>query len=147
MTAMTPKSADDIQSVEYDWLGCDSDGCIALFGTAGAGYAPAEFLRDTEVHDAAIQAVLALSATTEARFFPSVAAGMVNTWRLVAERGLYAYDCDPSGGPYRLVAAPAVAAKADALPPAVADVAIKIRFPGQFYDHTVVTEEMLRACS
>lgn len=147
MTATTPKSADDILGVEYDWLGCDSDRCVALFSTAGAGYAPAEFLCDTNAHDVAIQAVLALPATTEARLFPRIVTGLVNTWRLVAERGLYAYDCDSSGGPYRLVAAPVVAARIDALPPAVADVASKIRLPGHFNVQPVVTEEMLNAHS
>ena len=118
--------------MEYDWLGCDLNGYFALFSTAGAGYAPAEFLRDVEAHDIAIQAILALPATTAARFAPSVASGLVNTWRLVAERGLYAYDCDPTGGPYRLVAAPVVPAKADDLPPAFTDVANKVRCPVYF---------------
>jgi hypothetical protein len=132
--------------MEYDWLGCDSIGHMALFSTAGAGYAPDEFLRDTDAHDIAIQKILALPATTEARFYPAVATGLVNTWRLVAERGLYAYDCDPSGGPYRLVAAPVVAAKTNALPPSVVDVATRVRCPGCF-GPTVMTEEMLSAPS
>jgi hypothetical protein len=37
----TPKSAIEIQGFEYDWLGVDDSGCVALFSTAGAGYAPA----------------------------------------------------------------------------------------------------------
>jgi hypothetical protein len=147
MTSGTPESPSDIQGMEYDWLGCDSGGRVALFSTAGAGYAPTEFLLDTDAHDAAIQAVIALPATTDARFFPPVAAGLVNTWQLVAERGLYAYDCEPNGGQYRLVAAPVVPAKVDALPPAVADVATKIRCAMRFETDTVVTVEMLRAPS
>jgi hypothetical protein len=63
---------------------------------------------------------------------------------VIAERGLYAYDCEPSGGSYRLVAAPVVAAKADTLPRAVVDVATQIRCPGHFGGQPVVTEEMLR---
>lgn len=140
---MTSKSAADVLGLEYDWLGCDSLGHIALFSTAGAGYAPAEFLRDTDAHDIAIQEVLALPATTEARFFPEVAAGLVNTWRLVAERGLYAYDCDPNGGPYRLVAAPLIPAGADALPSTVVAVARRVRCAALFESPTVVTEWLL----
>ncbi|MCX5741998.1 MAG: hypothetical protein NT062_05815 [Proteobacteria bacterium] len=135
MTSSMQKSPADISGMEYDWLGCDSNGCMALFTTAGAGYAPAEFLCDTEAHDIAIRAVLALPATTEARFFPRVAAGLVNTWRLVAERGLYAYDCDPTGGPYRLVAAPVLAIQANAIPPAIAAVATEVRCPDCFLVH------------
>lgn len=147
MVSATSKMTADIQGIEYDWLGCDSNGHIALFSTAGAGYAPPEFLRDTDAHDIAIQEILALPSTTEVRFFPVVGSGLVNTWRLVAERGLYAYDCDPSGGPYRLVAAPVVAAKADALPRAVLEVATRVRCPGHFVGHPVVTREMLGALS
>jgi hypothetical protein len=147
MASATSKSAAEILGMEYDWLGCDSNGHIALFSTAGVGYAPAEFLRDTDAHDVAIQEVLALPPTTEARFFPAVAPGLVNTWRLVAERGLYAYDCDPNGGPYHLVAAPVVAAKTDALPPEVVSVATRVRCPAPFERQTVVTEQMLGAHS
>lgn len=143
MTSATPKSAADIQGLEYDWLGSDLSGCVALFSTAGAGYAPMEFLRDTDAHDTAIQAVLALPASTAAQFSPHLAPGLVNTWRLVAERGLYAYDCDPNGGPYRLVAAPVVPAKAEALPTVVADVAVRLRYALRFETQAVVTEEML----
>jgi len=67
----------------------------SLFSTAGGGFAPVEFLRDTAVHDIAIKAVLVLPASTEAKFSPDLAPRIVNTWRLVAERGLYAYDCSP----------------------------------------------------
>lgn len=143
MASATPKSGADIQGREYDWLGSDESGCVALFSTAGAGHAPKEFLRDTDAHVMAIQAVLALPASTEAKFSPALAPGLVNTWRLVAERGLYAYDCDPHGGPYRLVAAPAVSARADALPAVVADVAARLRCALRFETHTVVTDKLL----
>lgn len=143
MTSATSKTAADIRGLEYDWVGCDSKGCVALFSTAGAGYAPPEFLVDTDAHFDALQEVLALPATTEARFFPDIASGLANTWRLVAERGLYAYDSSPNGGPYHLVAAPVIATLA--LPTSVWRVAKQIRCPGSFDQQALVTEEMLRA--
>ena len=143
MASATPKSGADIQGLEYDWLGSDESGCVALFSTAGAGYAPEAFLRDTDAHDIAIQAVLALPASTEAKFFPALAPEVVNTWRLVAERGLYAYDYDPVGGPYCLVAAPAVPVRADALPAVVADVVARLGGALRFEAHTFITDEML----
>ena len=79
MASATPKSAADIQGLEFDWLGSDEVGCVALFSTAGAGCAPAEFLRDTSAHDAAIEAVLALPASTTARFAPELAPGLPHT--------------------------------------------------------------------
>lgn len=141
MTSVTPKAPADILGLEYDWLGSDGNGCVALFSTAGAGYAPKAFLRDTDAHDVAIQAILALPATTEAKFAPDLAPGLINTWRLVAERGLYAYDCDPNGGPYRLVAAPAVPARVDSLPPAVANIAVRCSL--RFESLNIVTDEVL----
>lgn len=135
----------DVAGLEYDWIASDATGHVALFSTAGAGYAPPAFLRDTDAHDAALRVVLGLPATTEAEFYPAVAAGLANTWRLVAERGLFAYDASPSGGPYRKVAAPVVATRLDALPPAVAAVARAIGCVGRFEAHEVVNEEMLES--
>ena len=126
MRTGTPRSAVDVLGLEYDWLGCDESGCVALFSTAGSGYAPGAFLDDTDAHDRAIEAILALPASTEARFFPDLSPGLVNTWRLVAERGLYAYDCDPNGGPYRQVASPANPARIGTFPAIVVDAAVPL---------------------
>ncbi|NOU28143.1 MAG: hypothetical protein HOO96_09590 [Polyangiaceae bacterium] len=117
---MVKKSRDEIQGWEFDWLARDADGNVALLSTAGGGYAPEEFLRDTDLHDAAIREILALEPSTEAVFAPELAANLANTWRLVAERGLFAFDADPSGGPYRLVAAPRVPRPSSMLPPLAA---------------------------
>jgi len=145
MAPAIPKSREEVLDREYDWLACDSNGNVALFSTAGAGYAPAEFLRDTEAHDNAINALLDLPATTDVRFAPALAFGLINTWKLVAERGLYAYDCDPNGGPYRLVAAPRVATTVDALPASVADVVRGIRCACTFDGYDVVMAEVVGA--
>jgi hypothetical protein len=37
---MSAKSAIDIQGFEYDWLAVDLDGHVAVFTTAGDGFAP-----------------------------------------------------------------------------------------------------------
>jgi hypothetical protein len=58
------------------------------------------------VHDEAIEAILARPAVTTARFAPDFPPDVVNIWRLAAERGLFAYDGELNGGPYRLNAAP-----------------------------------------
>jgi hypothetical protein len=92
----------------------------------------------------AIDVVLALPASTVAKFAPDLAPGVVNTWRLVAERGWYAFDCDPTGGPYFLVAAPAVPVHVGALPAAVAGVVARISVRLCFGDRSIVTEDMLR---
>jgi hypothetical protein len=135
----------DLRGFEYDWLACDGSGHVALFSTAGGGYAPDELRGDTRAFENAIAAILAAPATTTVRFAPRVAAGHTNTWQLVAERGLFAYDSDPEGGPYRLVAAPDRAAPLAELSQQVVEVVRRIFFPSlRFADLQVLGEQALR---
>lgn len=145
MRTGTPRSAVDVLGLEYDWLGCDESGCVVLFSTAGSGYAPGAFLDDTDAHDRAIEAILALPESTEAKFFPDLAPGFVNTWRLVAERGLYAYDADPNGGPYRVVASPANPARIETFSAIVGDAAVPLGRLLRFQFLGVISAEMLQA--
>jgi hypothetical protein len=139
------KSADEIWGTEYDWLGCDGVGHVALFTTAGGSYPPEEFLLDTDVHDEAIEAILARPAVTTARFAPDLRPDLVNIWRLAAERGLFAYDGELYGGPYRLNAAPEVPVHVDRLPPNAIEVLRRLTLHHvRFADLTVISEQDLR---
>ena len=115
-------SADDILGAEHDWLASDADNHVGLFTTAGGGYAPEEYLHNIDAHIAAIEAILALPASTTSRFAPELSDDHVNTWRLVAERGLFAFDSDVGGGPYTQVAAPRIPIPATELPAIVLEV-------------------------
>jgi hypothetical protein len=142
---MGQKSAEEILGVEFDWLCCDVDSHVALFSTAGAGYAPEEFLRDTDAHDAAIDSILLFPASTIALFAPDLPVGLKNTWRLVAERGLFAFDSDPNGGPYRLVAAPKVPVRVAELPKSAAAVVSALQFGNiRFTELSVVPAAILQ---
>lgn len=142
---MSTKSPADIQGFEYDWLATDGDGHVALFSTAGGGYAPDAFLRDTDSHDAAIDAILASEPRSGVRFAPVLPPGRKNTWRLAAERGIFAFDSDPNGGPYRLVAAPDVPVRVRDLAEGVAAVVMDVRFAGlRFAELRVLPATMLR---
>jgi hypothetical protein len=126
---MTP---DDIRGLEYDWLATDLEGHVGFFSTAGAGYAPAAFLRDVDAHDAGIAALKAQPATTIATSAPVLRPDLENEWRLMAERGVFAYDSNPNGGPYELVAVPrdaiTIAHLSDSALRAAASVRLGIRF-------------------
>lgn len=123
---MAPKSPADVMGFEFDWLASDAVGCVALFTTAGGGFAPPQFLANTVAHDSAIDLILELPPTTTTLLAPQLPSGFGNTWRLVAERGLFAFDSDPNGGPYRLVAVPAVAVRVTELPAPVTKVVLSL---------------------
>lgn len=136
----------DIAGYEYDWLAVDGDGHVALFSTAGSGFAPESFLRDIDAHDVAIEAILSAPPTTSVRFSPDVPPDRDNTWRRVAERGVFAFDTDPTGGPYRLVAAPGEPAKLGQLPLAVSRAVEGITITSRSFAHvTTITDADLLA--
>lgn len=142
---MGAKSAEEVRGWEYDWLACDADGHAALFSTAGGSYAPEEFLRDTDAHEEAIKAILASPAWTTARFAPpEVRPDLENTWRLVAERGLFAFDGEFNGGPYTLVAAPEIPAQTAQLPAIVSDVLRRLELRHvRFAEDSVISAQTL----
>ncbi len=137
------KSAEDIHGFEYDWLASDENGSVAFFSTAGAGYAPVTFLRDVEAYTRAIDLMLSMAAFTTAKFSPVVAANCVNTWQQMAERGFYAYDCNPNGGPYRLVAKPENPICVSSLPPVVSAVCTALRLSLRFDDLSQIHPQMI----
>ena len=141
---MGAKAPQDILGFEYDWLACDGNGHVAMFSTAGGGYAPAEFLADTDAHSVAIDAILALPPTTAVRFAPELPDGYPNTWLLMAERGVFAFDSDTQGRPYRLVAAPENAIDVSSLPQPIGVVIRCLLYPDlRFGDISSVSAESL----
>lgn len=140
------KSIDDILGHEYDWLASDANGFVALLSTAGGGAVPIEFLKNTDAHDAAIDAILALPMATQALFAPDLEPHLKNTWRMVAERGLFAFDSDPFGGPYRQVAAPIVPIRVNALPSALRELIDSLSLKlVQFDRDSLITAEQVLA--
>ncbi len=113
-------TADEILGTEHDWLAIDRDGHVALFSTAGGSAAPPAYLRDLEGYEEAIAAILARLGPTGVAAQPPGSWG--NTWREVADRGLFAYDGDYNRGSYRLRERPALPVAVHALPPAIAAV-------------------------
>lgn len=135
------KTLSDINGYEYDWLGCDKSGQVALFSTAGSGYAPDVFLANTDIYDQAIDNILKLPKTTSARVFPKIRREFQNTWKQVAERGIYGYDADFTNGNYKLVSIPNDAIYADELPAEIATVVKWFRFSDALFNTKEVFEE------
>jgi hypothetical protein len=141
-----PLTADDILGLDVEWLARDADDHVGYFTTAGGGYAPPEFLRDTDAHHAAVAAILAMPASTTPRFAPQLGPNATNEWRLVAERGLFAFDSDDSGGPYHLEAAPENPVRADQLPATVIALLDVLRYVDLHFASrpTISAETLLR---
>jgi hypothetical protein len=133
---MTHKRAEEVRGYEYDWLATDAGGHAGIFSTAGGGYVPPEVLRDLDAHYAAIALLMSLPESCVPASAPTMSAAYINSWAMAAARGLFAFDGDFLGGPYRLVGVPTTPIRASALPDAVARVAnrvtfTKVRFQGQ----------------
>ena len=122
------KTLDDIGGYEYDWLGCDRLGQIALLSTAGIGIAPDVFLLDTDKYDQAIENIFKLPVSTSVVRFPEIGDELVNTWLLAAERGIYGYDASAPDGIYSQVSIPEVAILVNQLPSEIATVVRLFQF-------------------
>jgi hypothetical protein len=127
---MKQAKSEDIAGREYDWIASDPDGRVGFFSTAGAGCAPASFMLDTDVHERAIELILAAPARCRATFAPVLGRpDLENTWERMAERGVFAFDGDPNGGPYRLVARPTAPMRVSDLPEGAREVAEAVLLP------------------
>ena len=133
---MTAKTLDDINGLEYDWLVCDKSGQVALFSTAGTGYAPNVFLVDTEAYDQAIEELLKLPTTTSAKIFPKIGGNLENTWKKASERGFFGYDADITSGDYNLVSIPELPIFINELPAKIAEVVNQFKFVDMLFNST-----------
>ena len=113
------KHRDEIRGFEYDWLASDADGHVALFCTAGGGAVPDSFLRNDEAHFEAAASIRSSEPTTEILFIVDEFTTVEDLSSLVM-RGVYIYDADVFGGPYRRVAVPCRPCVVDELPPIAA---------------------------
>lgn len=120
------KTAADVSGYEYDWLACDAHGHVAFFSTAGGSFAPAEFLRDTDAHDRAIEALMSLPPHTQPLTAPTLNPALSNPWAELARRGLFAFDGTFNGGNYTRVSVPERPIHLASLPRAISEVASRV---------------------
>ena len=79
----------EIQGREFDWFALDSEGNLALFATAGEGFIPVEVVGCIAMHDAISESL------------PAPHTGTLQVWNDYAAKGLFVFDWDLPGGPYR----------------------------------------------
>lgn len=95
---------------DFEWCGCDADGHIAVFTTAGLGPIPAAVLRDSELTHALLESVRSLPSRGGATML--VRLPRPDDFVQFACRGLFAYDwqdahrTNTGSGGYELLARP-----------------------------------------
>jgi hypothetical protein len=132
---------EDLLGREFDWLACDAAGEVALFCTAGGGYPPNVFVGAIDEFDAALDGLLRLSASTTGTFVEDAIDERV--WKPAVERGLYIFDSDVDGGPYRRVGMPKVPVRVLSLPLILREVFERIRLPIHFRDSNAITKQII----
>lgn len=73
---------------EFDWLGVDIDGKIAMFSTAGVGFIPRTVIEGYKVYDAIFDEI------------ESPNWGSESVWDDYSKLGFYVYDWELNSGPY-----------------------------------------------
>ena len=91
----------DLEGIEFDWFAKDCDGNLALFATAGEGFFPASVEAHHEKH----------ICISESLYSPNI--GTNSVWIDYAALGLFVFDWDLPGGPYKLRATPMRQASAE----------------------------------
>lgn len=128
---------------EFDWLGTDHHGHVAVFSNAGCGPLPEtvnECLADV---DAALERADELPAIGSAGNIENCGDGDYCFWYSYSAKGFYAYDWRVGGGPYRRLSSPTVPISIDRLPDQLQAVARLAVFAVDFADEPEITIECL----
>jgi hypothetical protein len=80
---------EELEGREFDWFAIDSEGNIGLFSTAGEEVIPASVMEEYSEHDN-------ISEQLESPNW-----GSSEVWSDYAALGLYVYDWNLHGGPYK----------------------------------------------
>jgi hypothetical protein len=126
---------------EFDWLGIDRHGRVAVFSNAGCGPLPETVNEHLADVDAALERADDLPAIGSAGHIENSGDGDYSFWYSYSAKGLYAYDWHAVGGPYRRLSTPTVPISIDRLPDQLQAVARLAVFPVDFADEPEITIE------
>lgn len=88
---------EELEGREFDWFAIDSEGNVGLFSTAGEGFIPDTVMNAYSEHDK-------ISEQLESPNW-----GSSEVWSDYSKLGLYVYDWNLHGGPYKQERAPSKA--------------------------------------
>ena len=84
-------NSDDVRGIEFDWFAVDAEGNFAIFCTAGGGLIPAGVVPLIETFKNVSQELKTPNWGTD------------KVWDDYADLGLFVFDSDYAGRPYRLI--------------------------------------------
>lgn len=115
-----------LKGTDCSWLATDSDGRVALLATAGGGVAPKALLTLRDHYKSALCLCDGLPKCGDVGQLSDPESSL--EWMDEIRQGLYVYDSDFSGSPYRRIGAPTVPLHVDALPSALSSIAKLVVF-------------------
>jgi hypothetical protein len=128
--------------IEFDWLGLDRQGQVAIFTTAGYGAVPEIVNLHLAEVDGAIEQVAHLPVVGSAdRIDTPTADGDYSDWFAYSAIGFYAYDWHMWHGPYRRLCSPSVPIEVADLPPGLRQAAQYAIFELSFSNTTAIPME------
>ena len=128
---------------EFDWLGIDRRGRVAVFTNAGYGPLPEIVHERVADVDAALERASELPIIGSAGNVEDPGSSDYSFWYSYSAKGFYAYDWRVWGGPYRRLSSPTVPVSIDWLPDQLQAVARLAVFPVDFADESEITIECL----
>jgi hypothetical protein len=132
--------------IEFDWLGVDGQGHVAVFTTAGYGPLPVNVDQHLADVDAALDLVGQLPVIGAAdNVVRRSADGDYSCWYAYSAQGFYAYDWQVWDGPYQRLSSPTVPVSISQLPVELQAVARFAVFPVNFADEPEITVEQVEA--
>jgi hypothetical protein len=124
---------------EFDWLGIDRHGRVAVFSNAGYGPLPETVNERLADVDAALERADELPAIGSAANIENSGDGDYSFWYSYSAKGFYAYDWRVWDGPYWRLSSPTVPISIDRLPDQLQAVARLAVFPVDFADQPEIT--------
>jgi hypothetical protein len=119
--------------IEFDWLGVDQRGHVAVFTTAGYGAVPENANLHLNDVDHAIEDLRRLPVIGEAgQIVRPASDGNYADWHTYSAQGFYAYDWHVPHGPYIRLSVPTVPIAIGSLPSGIQAVADYAPFKLEF---------------
>ncbi|MBU1219015.1 hypothetical protein KKF34_02030 [Myxococcota bacterium] len=99
-------SIKDLKGTEHVWPACDKLGNIAVFVTAGGGYAPITYIKNFKIFELVLEYLSKLPIVNNAYIEYKLDSSYLKNPFSLVNKGVFIFDSDSFGCPYKMVEAP-----------------------------------------